>query len=126
MIPLGAAGGCCSASGSGPPTCRRSRRVAQAGALALDDLAELAAALDDSQCRGMQEFWGWYLEGTGIPPLSGLSGFADNRHHLRLWAALSPAERREVLGGAVVPVAQMTGLQRQAFQIALAAPNEVG
>jgi hypothetical protein len=100
------------------------QRVARRGAPALDDLAELAAALNDDQCSGMQEFWGWYLEKSGIPMPPGPADFADNRQHLRLWAALSPVQKRAALAGAILPVAQMNGLQQRAFQLALTSPNE--
>jgi hypothetical protein len=100
------------------------QRAARAGAPSLDDLAELAAALNDDQCSGMQEFWGWYLEKSGIPMPPGPADFADNRRHLRFWAALGPVQKRAVLAGAVLPVAQMNGLQQRAFQAALVAPHE--
>ena len=78
----------------------------------------LAAALNDDQCSGMQEFWGWYLEKSGIPMPPGPADFADNRQHLRLWAALSPAQKRAALAGAILPVAQMNGLQQRGkFQL---------
>lgn len=101
-----------------------SERVARTGAASLDDLAELAAALNDHQCRGLQEYWGWYLAQPAIPAPPGLDGFANNRSHLRFWATLNPAQRRELLAGNVLPVGGMNGVQRQAFQAALLAPRE--
>jgi hypothetical protein len=99
-------------------------RVAQKGAPHLDDLAELAAALEDSRLRGMQDFWGWYLEGTGIEAPRGAAGLYGTRYHLRYWASLSRPQRQAVLAGNALPVAQMTGQQRQAFLLALASPAE--
>jgi hypothetical protein len=101
-----------------------SQRVARTGTASLDDMAELAAALNDSQCRGLQEYWGWYLAKPEIPAPSGLGGFANNRYHLRFWAILNPTQRREALAGGILPVERMNGLQRQAFQTALLAPRE--
>jgi hypothetical protein len=101
-----------------------SQRVARAGVPSLDDMAELAAALNDSQCRGLQQYWGWYLTKPEIPAPSGIEGFAGNRYHLRFWATLSPGQRREALAGTVLPFDRMNGLQRQAFQSALLAPRE--
>jgi hypothetical protein len=98
-------------------------RVAKAGAPTLDDLAELAAALQDRQCRSMQDYWSWYLE-NGIPSPQGPGGFYGSRHHLRLWARLNLLQKRSALSGAIIPVEKMNPLQRQAFVIALTAPDE--
>jgi len=97
------------------------QRAAERGALSLDTLSELAAALNDNQALGMGLYWGWYLEGEQ----SGFSGgyeFYLQRQHLRFWAALSPAQRQQALTGAMVPVAQMSGAQRGAFVTALTDP----
>ena len=90
----------------------------------LDALAQLAGALNEDQCRGMQDYWGWYLENTGILAPTRGGGVYDLRHHLRLWNSLAPAQKQTLRGGGVLAVRSMTGPQRQAFLIALAAAPE--
>src|SRR5207248_977230 len=87
----------------------------------LDGLADLAAALTDPQTRGMQDYWGWYLEGSGLEGAMTGARVYDNRHHLRFWARLLPVLRQAALAGQVVPVEKMGTLQRDAFVTALTA-----
>jgi hypothetical protein len=101
-------------------------RVARAGAPNLDDMGDLAAALNDPQCRSMQTYWGWYLKSDHIPAPAGPGGFYGIRQHFRFWAKLAPAQKALLRTGAILPVAQMNGLQRQAFVVALTAPNDAG
>ncbi len=99
------------------------RRVAGEGAASLDDMAELAGALTDAQARGLHQYWGWYFEATpAVPPSLGVGRFYGGRHHLRLWASLTPRQREAALQGAFLPAARMTPRQRQAFVTALVSP----
>ncbi len=99
-------------------------RVEKQGMAVLDDLAALAATLNDARCRGMQDHWGWYLEGAGPAAEQGHSGLYWNRQHFRLWAALAAVQRREALNGGVVAVERMSPAQRQTFVAALAAARD--
>jgi len=94
-------------------------RVARTGFTGLDDAADLASRLTDDQCLGVSDYWGWYFEEPWIAPASSLYA---QRRHLRLWATLSAAQRREALAGALVPVERMTAEQRRAFVTALGEP----
>lgn len=96
-------------------------RVLRQGELALDDLADLASKLSDTQARGMYRYWGWYLEGAEILPTD---YFFGHRQHLRFWASLSPAQRAMLRGGGVLPVADMLPAQRQLWADALTSPPE--
>jgi hypothetical protein len=100
------------------------RQVATAGAPTLDSTALLAAALTESQARGMHEFWGWYLEGTPVATSKWSEEFFRSRYHLRMWASLTAQQRRVALDHATIPVAQMLLPQRQAFVQALTARDE--
>jgi beta-lactamase regulating signal transducer with metallopeptidase domain len=99
------------------------RQVTANRAATLDHLAWLAAALTDPQAHGVHQYWGWYFEDTpALPPNRGAGGFNGSRQHLRFWAGLGPAQRRAALAGRILPAAQMTSAQRQAFLTALMAP----
>jgi hypothetical protein len=90
-------------------------------AVTLDDLADLAAALTDPQVCGIGNYWGWYLEDSGIAPpgRDNPSDVYDLRHHLRFWASLTPLQKRAAAAGAVIPLESMNPLQRRAFLRAL-------
>jgi hypothetical protein len=99
-------------------------RAARPGASPLDDYADLAAALSDLQTLGMSECWGWYLEEPWVAPPGGDAfGFHRQRRHLRFWASLNPAQRKEALSGATIPAAGMSEAQRRAFLTALTDPE---
>lgn len=73
----------------------------------LEPVAALAAALTDEQCRGLDEFWEWYVEGSGLEK-RGLGSYIDeNRTDLRLWASLTPAHRQALREGIPLPVGRM-------------------
>jgi hypothetical protein len=93
-------------------------RVAEAGGTpTLDDLGDIAVALTDPQCRGLQDYWGWYLENARCwitkphPP----SGIYTDRQHFRMWGSLSAAQRRVAAAGAAIPVRAMSATQHIAF-----------
>lgn len=92
-------------------------------ALGLDDFAALATTLTDSQCRGLGDFWGYYMEGTGVAPLWTSGGLYDARHGLRLWASLSPAQRRHALAE-ILTTDEMNAAQRRACALAISAPGD--
>ena len=96
-------------------------RVLRAGTLELDELAGLAAALNDTQVRSLHRYWGWYLGTERILPTATLF---QHRQHLRFWAGLSPAQRSAVRGGQSLPVAQMLPAQRGLWATALTSPPE--
>jgi len=96
-------------------------RVIQQGTLTLDELAELAARLSDTQARGMYRYWGWYLEGTGILPTD---YFFGHRQHLRFWASLSPMQRAMLRSGGTLAVADLLPAQRQLWADGLTSPPE--
>jgi hypothetical protein len=99
------------------------KRAARPEAAPLDELASLAASLNDRQTLGMSMYWAWYLEDPWVaPPVSAPFEFHRLRRHLRFWAALSPAQRQTALSGASVPTDQMTGDQQRAFAAALTDP----
>jgi hypothetical protein len=99
-------------------------RAARAGAAPLDNLAELAAALDDHQTLGMSMCWGWYLEEPWIAPPAGFAfNFHRWRHQLRFWANVNPAQRQQALSGAMIPTESMNAAQRRAFVTALMDPD---
>ncbi len=95
---------------------------ADKGAPGIDEMASLAAALNDDQARGMEEFWAYYMEGTRTPNVPTQGGVYTQRHDLRFWATLTIAQKRSVRAGEIIPVARMTGLQRTAFAAAVSAP----
>lgn len=97
------------------------QRVLKAGRLGLDDLAGLTAALTDPQVHSLGDYWGWYLEDSGILPADWLF---THRQHLRFWAALSPAQRAEAAAGGGLPVARMTPGQQRLWLQGLSAPPE--
>lgn len=99
------------------------RRALALPAPTLEDYAALAASLTDSQCRGLEDFWGYYLEGTGIPPLWTSGGLFEARFGLRLWASLSPGQRRQALAE-ILTTDRMTEPQRHACALALSAPGD--
>ena len=99
------------------------RRVMSVSALGLDDYAALASTLTDSQCRGLDDFWGYYLEGTGVAPLWTSGGLYEARHGLRLWASLTPVQRRQALAE-ILTTDRMTELQRRACAVAISAPGD--
>src|SRR5207302_1295508 len=85
---------------------------------AFDKIALLAAALDDAQALGMENYWGWYVEDLHLPILQSDScsaRFYEHRQPLRLWAGLSLAQKRFAAPGGIVPVAGMSARQRQLF-----------
>ena len=96
-------------------------RVLRAGALDLDELAGLVAALDDTQVRSMHRYWGWYLGTERILPTATLF---QHRQHLRFWAGLSPAQRSALRAGQSLPVAQLLPAQRGRWAAALTSPPE--
>jgi hypothetical protein len=99
------------------------KRAARSEAAPLDELAELAASLNDRQTLGMAMYWAWYLEDPWVaPPVSTPFEFHRLRRHLRFWAALSPAQRQQALSGKPLTVDRMTGEQRRAFLAALTDP----
>jgi len=100
----------------------RARVLAQP-APTLDDLAQLAGSLTDSQCRGLTDCWGWYFEGNNIPPPWVSGGIYEARYHLRLWGSLTPAQRREALKDRL-SVEAMSGLQKRLCGLALSAPGD--
>ena len=65
-------------------------------------MAQLAAAVSDPEVRSLDDFWGWYLEGTGILPLHGL--LYPERQHLRFWVTLAPEQRQAALAGEALRV----------------------
>ncbi|MGV3720635.1 MAG: hypothetical protein ACO1SX_06965 [Actinomycetota bacterium] len=89
----------------------------------LDDFAQLAANLTDSQCRGLTDCWGWYFEGANIPPPWVSGGLYEARHHLRLWGSLTPTQRREAIGGQL-SVDAMSGAQKRLCGLAISAPGD--
>jgi hypothetical protein len=89
----------------------------------LDDFAELAGRLTDSQCRGLTDCWGWYFEGANIPPLWAPGGIYESRYHLRLWGSLTPVQRREALSGQL-SVDAMSGAQKRLCGLAISAPGD--
>jgi hypothetical protein len=99
------------------------KQVAAEGGPTVDRMAALAAALNETQARGMHDFWGWYLEGTPVATGKWADDFFRNRYHLRLWASLTPHQRR-VARAEALPVALMAAGQRQAFVQALTARDE--
>lgn len=96
-------------------------RVTLQGVLTLDELADLAACLSDTQARGMYRYWGWYLEGTGILPTD---YFFGHRQHLRFWASRSPLQRGLLREGGALSVADLLPGQRQLWADALTSPPE--
>jgi hypothetical protein len=92
-------------------------------ALELNDFAGLATTLTDSQCRGLDDFWGYYLEGTGVAPLWTSGGLYDARHGLRLWASLSPAQRRHALAE-ILTTDDMNAAQRRFCALAISASGD--
>jgi hypothetical protein len=88
----------------------------------LDDYAALSVALTDAQCRGLTDFWGYYLEGTGLSPLWTSGGLFEARHQLRLWASLTAAQRQRALE--MLTIDDMTPLQSKALALALSAPGD--
>jgi len=96
-------------------------RVVRAGSLSLDDLASLSAALSNPQARSMARFWGWYLEDTGILPTEDFYGY---RHHLRLWASLTPAQQQAARSDAGLAVGLMSPAQRDLWTAGLLTPPE--
>ncbi len=98
------------------------------GEATLDDLAGLATSLSDLQVRGMDDYWGWYLDGprgAPQPPGRGFNGFYSLRQHLRFWSALAPAQRRAALAGEFLPAERLTPAQQRAFAAALNARPEI-
>jgi hypothetical protein len=100
------------------------KQVMAEGGPTLDSLAALAAALNESRARGMHDFWGWYLEGTPLATGQWADNFYRSRYHLRFWASLTPQQRQAAMAHAVIPVAQMSLPQRQAFLQVLTARDE--
>lgn len=99
-------------------------RAARPGGSPLDDFADLAAVLSDLQTLGMSEYWGWYLEEPSVTPPGGDAfDFHRQRRHLRFWASLNPAQRKEALSGATIPAERMSEAQRRAFLTALNDPE---
>jgi hypothetical protein len=99
------------------------KRALSVPVLGLDDFAGLATTLTDSQCRGLNDFWGYYLEGTGVAPLWTSGGLYDARHGLRLWASLSRAQRRHALAE-ILTTEDMNPAQRRACALAISAPGD--
>lgn len=88
----------------------------------LERAVELALALTDEQCRSLSEFWERYAEDT-VMENRGVGGLVyGERHDLRLWASLSAAQKRALISGNALPVAEMNPRQQTAFATALAAP----
>jgi beta-lactamase regulating signal transducer with metallopeptidase domain len=88
--------------------------VRRQGNATLDDLAALAVSLTEPQVRGVHQFWGWHFEGLPtLPPVRGSGGFYGSYPHLRLWAALSPLQRRRALAGDPVLGSQLSLPQRR-------------
>jgi hypothetical protein len=95
-------------------------RVRRNHGASLDDLAALAAAVNDAQARGLHQYWGWCLADTpGVPASMGPGRFLGCLPHLRFWAGLSPGQRRAALRGGYLPVSRLGLPQRQAFVAAL-------
>ena len=98
------------------------KRMAAQPAPTLDDYAGLTTALTDSQCRGLTDFWGYYLEGTGVAPLWTSGGIYEARHQLRLWASLSGVQRRQAVE--MLSSDAMTPPQRRQLALAISAPGD--
>jgi len=95
-------------------------RVRQRGQVTLDDLADLAVRLTDRQLAELEDYWGWYLEGSGIRTPGWLYAY---RQHLRFWATLTPAQRT-LARSEVLPLDRLTPFQRQAWGTGLLSPPE--
>jgi hypothetical protein len=95
------------------------REAVLARGFGLDDLARFAAVLTDAQCRGLDDYWGWYFEGTGMSA----GPFYPARRHLRFWNTLNPAQRQHVLRDEQIVVRQLDVNQRQALLAVLADPG---
>jgi hypothetical protein len=90
--------------------------VRRQGNATLNDLSALAASVTEPQARGLHQFWGWYFEGLPtLPPVRGSGGFHGSYPHLRLWAVLSPLQRRRALVGDAVLGSELTPAQRRAL-----------
>lgn len=86
------------------------------------DLAQLEANLTDGQRRGLTDRWGWRLEGANIPPPWVRGGLHEARHHFRLWASLTPIQRREASGGQL-GVDAMSAAQKRLCGLDISAPG---
>jgi hypothetical protein len=84
----------------------------------LDDYAALAAAVTDAQAFGLADYWGWYFEDNAAL-LVGHESFGYLAPHLRLWAALLPAQRQAAAAGSPIRWSGLTAIQRRAFAAAL-------
>jgi hypothetical protein len=98
------------------------KRLAAQPTPTLDDYAGLATVLTDSQCRGLTDFWGYYLEGTGLAPLWTSGGLYEARHQLRFWASLTAPQRRQAVE--MLPSDAMNPAQRHLLALALSAPGD--
>jgi outer membrane lipoprotein-sorting protein len=82
------------------------------GPLPLDEYAAMATALTDAQLDSLDQ-----VVDQADLPFGAVNGIAANfaRHALRLYASLSPGQRRALLSGRVIPVGEMTPAQRALF-----------
>jgi hypothetical protein len=87
------------------------RLLEERGSLPLETFIEMATALTDAQLENLYNV----LRSPGRPGPPDLFQVTSARHVLRLYAALSPAQRQALLQGAALPVAQMTPAQRGLF-----------
>jgi hypothetical protein len=83
---------------------------------ALEDLAALATGLRDLQCQSMEDHGSWYLENSRV---RGAGRLHQARNDLRLWAALSEAQRRSAASPPGLLVRDLAEAQRRAYLAAL-------
>lgn len=98
------------------------RQLAQSGSFTLDDLGGVAAALADPQVWSLETYWYPYLETVENAVPEPPQALYQNRFHLRFWATLTPVQR-STARTEVIPVRQMSVLQRNAFVAALQSPE---
>ena len=95
------------------------KQVGERTTPSLEDLSTLAAALTDSQARGLYEFWGWYFEKKPFAGTEMAFGFNRSLPELRLWAQLAPAQRAAALAGTPLPATRFSVPQKQLYLRAL-------
>lgn len=89
--------------------------VSLLGGVNLNILGEVVAKLNEEQIRGLQQYWGWYVEGSAAATTEVATTLYEHRDDLRFWGTLAPERLRSASAGDFVPFREMSPLEQQAF-----------
>lgn len=91
---------------------RWNKLFTERGGLPIDEYVDGVAALTDDQWDGLMEYR--YLPAS-LPGYDRIPVWETDRNLLRLFHALTPAQRQRLLRGAPIPWTELNGVQRELF-----------